>query len=345
MKSSTYQPVSNITFIYDLDTDWFSYVHDSATFLIKEKDDIFSIFSLVHEDDRDEMIEQFRSLLNGTYKGSSKFRLVLYEEERWFRITPQLISIRSENLIFGNLIDITAEEHNSETVEKFANKKNSILHMLSHELKGPLGLARNLSKDLHRHLQRDSFVTNHLNILARAISQSIYLVEDFTNREFLETVNVELVKKRVNIVKKIGEYIEELNRSEITVERVFSFTSSSNTIYLKIDEAKVMQILNNLVSNSLKFTHPGGRISIHIRNLPNAVQLDFKDDGIGIPQHLLPYVFDEFTQAKRKGLRGELTMGLGLSIVKAIVHWHKGKIIVKSEENEGTIFRIEFPKD
>jgi two-component system sensor histidine kinase VicK len=232
-----------------------------------------------------------------------------------------------------------------ETMRKYANKKNSILHLLSHELKGPLGTARNLSKDLYRHLRRDSFVTNHLNIIARIISECIYLVEDFTDREFLETVNIELVKKRVNIAKKISEYIEELNRSETAIERVFSFTTSAKNIYLKIDEAKFIQILNNLVSNSLKFTQPGGRISIHLRNLPTTVIMDFKDNGIGIPEHLLPFIFDEFTKAKRRGLRGEATMGLGLSIVKAIVHWHKGKISVKSEENKGTIFRIEFPKD
>jgi two-component system sensor histidine kinase VicK len=345
VKDMTYQPISNITFIYDLDIDWFSYVHPSVSYVVKEQDDFSNVFSLVHPDDRDEIIKQFKLLLNGTYTGCSKFRLVLNNEERWFRIAPQLISIKSENLIFGNVMDITAEEHDMETMRKYANKKNSILHLLSHELKGPLGTARNLSKDLYRHLRRDSFVTNHLNIIARIISECIYLVEDFTDREFLETVNIELVKKRVNIAKKISEYIEELNRSETAIERVFSFTTSAKNIYLKIDEAKFIQILNNLVSNSLKFTQPGGRISIHLRNLPTTVIMDFKDNGIGIPEHLLPFIFDEFTKAKRRGLRGEATMGLGLSIVKAIVHWHKGKISVKSEENKGTIFRIEFPKD
>lgn len=345
MKTSIYQPVSNINFIYDLDLDWFSYVHPSLATVVKEQDSIFDVFSLVHADDRDEITKQFQSLLNGTYNGSSKLRLVLNNEERWFRIIPQLISIKSENLIFGNVSDITAEEHTIETIGKYANKKNSILHLLSHELKGSLGMARNLSKDLSRHIHKDSFVTNHLHIIARIISQSLYLVDDFTKREFLEVINVELVKKRVNIVKKIGEYIEELNRSETMIDRRFSFTSSAKNIYIKIDEPKFIMILNNLVSNSLKFTHPGGRISIHLKNFSDAMIMDFKDNGIGIPERLLPFIFDEFTKAKRKGLRGEATMGLGLSIVKAIVHWHKGKISVKSQENEGTIFRIELPKD
>ena len=339
------QSLSNITFIFDLNENNFIYVHPSLSFLIKEKDSINHIASVLHKDDQKEVLNQFQSFMNGTFNGNCQFRIWHKSKIRWFRVTPQLIALRSENLIFGNAIDITAEVQNLGSIEKYANKKNSILHILTHELKGPLGLARNLSKDLHKRLGEESFVVSHLNLISRILSQSIHIIEDFTNREFLETVNVELIKKRINIVQKVEEYVAELKRAEEPAQRVFSLTSTDENIYIKIDEAKFMQVLNNLVSNSLKFTRSGGHISIHITNFRNKVIIDFKDNGVGIPERFLPLIFDEFTDARRKGLRGEATLGLGLSIVKAIVSWHKGRITVKSRENKGTVFSIELPKD
>jgi two-component system sensor histidine kinase VicK len=220
-----------------------------------------------------------------------------------------------------------------------------VLHMLSHELKGPLNLARNLSKDLQSQMSRQSFMVKHINLISQLVSQSVNIIEDFTDREFLETVNTSLVKKRLNIVQKVKEYMEELNCSELAVQRKFSFKSSHPSIYIKLDEAKFMQVMNNLVSNALKFTRPGGVIEVYIRDAGDTVMLDFSDNGIGIPKKLQPFIFDEFTNARRRGLQGEATMGLGLSIVKTIIQWHKGKITVDSIENKGSRFKIELPKE
>lgn len=340
------QSFSNITFIFDLDENNFIYVHPSLSSFLKESTNINHITSIIHKDDQKEVFNQFREFMKGAFNGNCQFRILHPDGIKWFRVTPQLISLRSGSLIFGNAIDITAEVQNIGSIEKYANKKNSILHILTHELKGPLGLARNLSKDLRSRMGgEESFVVNNLNLISRILSQSIFVIEDFTNREFLETVNVKLIKKRINIVQKVREYVDELKRSEEPAQRIFNFTSSNKNVYIKIDEAKFIQVLNNLVSNSLKFTRSGGEISIHISDSPGKLKLEFTDNGVGIPERLLPYIFDEFTDARRKGLRGEATVGLGLSIVKTIVSWHNGTITVKSKEDRGTVFTIELPKD
>ena len=67
------------------------------------------------------------------------------------------------------------------------------------------------------------------------------------------------------------------------------------------------------------------------------------DDGIGIPAHLLPVLFDRFTPARRPGLRGEKTTGLGMHIIETIVRLHQGHIWVESQENVGTTFYIQLP--
>ncbi|HET6226083.1 MAG TPA: PAS domain-containing sensor histidine kinase [Bacteroidia bacterium] len=345
MKIPLDQSLSNVKFIYDLELNQFIFVHRSLTFFLKEGKDFSEVYALIHPDDQNEVFKNFTALIKGTFSGTARFRLLFGGDERWYAVTPFLIALSTEKLIFGNALDITAEQQNIYSIEKYANKKNSILHVLAHELKGPLGLAKNLSQDLPGRLNDQTFVLNHLRLISRIISQSINIIEDFTDREFLETVRIELVKKRLNIVKKIGEYVEELNLSASTVKRKFYLTSSHKNIYVKLDEAKFMQVLNNLVSNALKFTRPGGHIAINIVANRNSVAIEFSDDGIGIPLSLQPFVFDEFTNAGRRGLRGEATMGLGLSIVKTIIEWHNGKISVHSKENEGTTFKIVLPRE
>jgi two-component system sensor histidine kinase VicK len=233
--------------------------------------------------------------------------------------------------------------HNIHSVEKYANKKNSILNMLAHDLRGPLGVVNAVTQILDKEMN-DPHLTKRTQTISRIIKQAIDLITNLTDREFLETMEVELARKRIDIATKAAEYIEECRRSEGPAKRSFNFSSSNPTIYLDLDEAKFMQIFNNLITNALKFTKDQGTISLSIEERTDSVLFIFSDDGIGIPEELHSELFEKFTSARRKGLHGEPSIGLGLSIVKTIVEWHKGKIWFESKENSGTTFYIEIPK-
>ncbi|KQS36369.1 sensor histidine kinase KdpD [Pedobacter sp. Leaf194] len=105
-----------------------------------------------------------------------------------------------------------------------------------------------------------------------------------------------------------------------------------------------MQVINNLISNSLKFTPDGGNIDIYIQENKRNIVVSVADNGIGIPKKHHAALFDKFTSARRSGLKGEQSTGLGMSIIKAIVDWHNGNIWFESEEKKGTKFFIELPK-
>ena len=83
-------------------------------------------------------------------------------------------------------------------------------------------------------------------------------------------------------------------------------------------------------------------VTISLRGEDQRALLQVSDNGIGIPKHLQPHLFEKFTKANRRGTQGESTTGLGLHIVNQIVEMHKGKIWLESEENQGTTFFIEF---
>lgn len=259
------------------------------------------------------------------------------------RLTPLLFQSGDSSLILANISDVTSETQNNQTIQKYANKKNSILNMLSHDLRGPLSVAQNLSQALEEIAVEKKLAGPAKNI-SSILKKSIDLITDLTNREFRETVESQLIKKNINIALKTDEYLEECRRSQELANRTLTYNASGPEIYIELDEAKFMQVYNNLLSNALKFTHEGGRISFVIEERNDSVLFNCSDDGIGIPEEYIPIIFDEFTEAKRTGLKGEPTLGLGLFIVKTIIDWHGGKIWVESKENTGTTFYIEIPK-
>jgi two-component system, OmpR family, sensor histidine kinase VicK len=338
-------PSSNISFIYDINSGRFTYADKILSGLFQlETGELSSerLLSAIHQDDHDYLKKRVISLIDGTFKGSINIRLMLTEGEKWVRVTPFLLK-QSGNIIAGNVSDITSEIHNLQSIEKYANKKNSVLNVLAHDLRGPLGVVNMVAQIIEREMVDKSLI-GRTQTISKMIKQCIDLITDLTDREFLETMEIELVKKRVNVALKVGEYIEEYRRSEDPARRSFKFSCSDESIYINLDEPKFMQILNNLMTNSLKFTREGGTISINVEDQKDSVLFTFSDDGIGIPKEYQSDIFNKFTDARRKGLHGEPSVGLGLSIVKTIVDWHKGKIWFESKENEGTTFYIEIPK-
>ena len=123
----------------------------------------------------------------------------------------------------------------------------------------------------------------------------------------------------------------------------FELQSSAAQVFAQVDQTKFMQALTNLVSNANKFTRRNGHIRVSVQVNAGSITLSVSDNGIGIPKDLLPVLFERFTKARRPGLKGEETVGLGLSIVKRIVELHGGRIWVESEEHQGSIFFIEIP--
>lgn len=100
-------------------------------------------------------------------------------------------------------------------------------------------------------------------------------------------------------------------------------------------------MINNLLSNALKFTPKGGKIKVRVRQSPKEAILQVSDRGIVIPADKQKQIFHEFSKGKRAGLHGEKCSGLGLSIVRKIVKLHQGEIKVESKEGKGITFTIE----
>ena len=138
--------------------------------------------------------------------------------------------------------------------------------------------------------------------------------------------------------------MEEYKPHQGDLRLKFSCRANREMIYADVDEDKFLQVINNLIGNSMKFTPDGGTISINIEEKEQSVLIAVADTGVGIPERFHATLFDKFSEARRTGLKGEPSTGLGMSIIKTIVEWHEGRIWFESEENKGTTFYIEIPR-
>jgi signal transduction histidine kinase len=112
---------------------------------------------------------------------------------------------------------------------------------------------------------------------------------------------------------------------------------------VKLDKERINQVLNNLITNAIKFSFPETVIIMKAERKENEVLISVVDQGQGIPKNEIPHIFGEFNCASVRPTAGEKSTGLGLSIVKRMVEAHQGRIWVESELEKGSTFMFTLP--
>ncbi|RZK82517.1 MAG: HAMP domain-containing histidine kinase [Pedobacter sp.] len=337
----------NIHLAYNLELEQFAFIHTDLFWIFgqnKENKNLQYLLSLLNPEMFEDAKNAFDRLSLGTFSGSLQLPLTLNHITYWFRIIPFTASPKSKNIILATVENITSEIKDKDFLMKYANKKNSILQMLAHDLRGPLSIANTVVKTIDRKLIAPE-VVKKTDYLGNILDESLNLIDSLVSRESRDATANALIRTKVDIVKILKDYWEECKRSSKLADRHFDLRITINQLFIDLDNSKFMLIMNNLLSNALKFTRPGDKITVGLLDTPNTIELNFSDTGIGIPNESLPFIFDEYTSAGRPGLNGEPTMGLGLSIVKAIIVWHGGSIHCESSVETGTTFYISLPKE
>jgi two-component system, OmpR family, sensor histidine kinase VicK len=340
-------------FIYNLEINQLEFVNGAFEKLVSKsfeelQADISSGLEIVNAEDREYVIKSITSGQNNNERKNIEFRVMMEGEEHWLCLnTIPFYDEQNSNLIVGSITDITKGKEQKFMLDKYNSKKNATLNILSHDLASPSNNIQQLS-DLIKNRTRkynDPEVDKLLNYISETSKKGSDLIQDFIAHEFLESSTTDVIKRRLNIAQKVKLIEEDYKNSQELLNKRFNFYYSSDEIFVEMDDMKFMQVLNNIYLNAIKFTGDGAVINTRVEEKENSVLISIEDNGIGIPKHLQPMIFEKFTKARRKGLKGEKTTGLGLSLAKMIVEWHNGKIWFTSEENKGTTFFVEIPKE
>lgn len=346
-----------LCFAYDLPDKHFLYLNpafESFFGVTAERASMEELLALVHPEDLDYLKQSFSALQPEEFKSKIEFRMLIKEKKHAFSLS--LFYKRrqdghdeqtKEDILTGQLEDITAYKEHEDKLNEYSNKKNATLNILSHDLAGPLGSIQNLSALLSRktRLLEDKQVNQWISLIEKISKKGVHLIQEFVKQEFLESVGAAMVKKRMDLSLELTTMIQEYQQSEKEMGITFHYIHSEGPVFADIDETKFMQAIANLISNAIKFTPDGGTITLTLKEKEKTILIMLADTGIGIPEKFHAGLFDKFNDARRTGLKGETSVGLGMSIIKIIINWHEGKIWFKSEENKGTTFYVELPKN
>ncbi|HKP33642.1 MAG TPA: HAMP domain-containing sensor histidine kinase [Sphingomicrobium sp.] len=225
--------------------------------------------------------------------------------------------------------------------QRVIDAREEILRIVAHDLRNPLNtisMATGLLLDTPAATEADR--AKRLKIIQRAGETANRLIQDLLSVTTIEAGRLSIDPRRVEVaelLREAAEMLETVAREksiELTVDPVAGIPP------IRGDAGRVLQVFSNLVSNAIKFTPEGGRITLSADCVDGRVQCFVRDTGAGIPPEQISRVFGKFWQARRGDRRG---VGLGLAIARGIVEAHGGSIGVESEVGRGSVFSFSLP--
>jgi PAS domain S-box-containing protein len=221
--------------------------------------------------------------------------------------------------------------------------KDEFLATLSHELRTPLTAILGWASLLNT----TDFDRETLRQATRQIEQSARvqaaLIDDLLDVSRVITGKLQIDIRTVDITPVIESAISAIQPAA-AAKRIDVITNLPASLVVRADRNRLQQIVWNLLSNAIKFSNEETRVEISLIREDSQVVLRVRDEGIGIPSHLLPRVFDRFWQADASSHRLQGGLGLGLAIVKHLVELHGGSVAAESAgEGRGALFTVRLP--
>lgn len=282
------------------------------------------------------LTDVFNEMLDSLQISNSQLRTANEEME-------QRVERRTEELTLSNkrIIKEMSEKElaNQELIqtrdqliqsEKLANV-GQVSSNIAHELRNPLAAIRNSTYLLRLKLKKNDELMEHLKIIDHEISRSDEVIERLL--EITKGENLKRIPVNIEVLAK-----EAMDYADLTKENELIIKFTPKPFWVKLDKLLFRQILFNIFLNSIQAMSKAGRIEMKItQDLSQSVKISIKDEGIGIPKHLLETVFDPLFTDKAEGV------GLGLSLCRDLITRHGGSIIAKSDVGLGTTIEIELP--
>jgi len=215
-----------------------------------------------------------------------------------------------------------------------------VMRVMAHDLRNPLGGITGIAGILLKDDELNAEQRHMLQLVESTGNHSMEMINELLNSGLAQE-NEPIVTEPHNIAMLLNDTVELLQFRAKEKRQTLRYTGNAQPIIANINREKMWRVFNNVIVNAIKFTRPGGNITVSINRQGNRGVISVTDDGVGIPDIDRAHVFDMFTPAKKTGTGGEKPFGLGLSISKRIIEKHNGKIWFESVEYKGTTFYIE----
>ncbi|MFP3999343.1 MAG: sensor histidine kinase, partial [Desulfobacterales bacterium] len=232
------------------------------------------------------------------------------------------------------------------TLKKLDQVKSDFVSMVAHEIKGPLNSVLMLIDNVISGLAGDT-TDKQAEILGRVSERIQSLIN--LSAELLDLAKIEsgLINQERESLDLCGLAREQtrVHREKAAAKSVsLEFTGAVDPVTIMGNRTNLGEVIANLVSNAIRYTPEGGRVSVSVREEGGYAVLEVADTGYGIPEEEQERIFQRFYRVKNDQTRYISGTGLGLAIVKSIAEAHKGLVQVESRLKEGSVFRVYLPK-
>ena len=237
---------------------------------------------------------------------------------------------------------VTALQKAYEQLNRVDQIKSDFIAIASHELRTPLGLILGYAAMLKEDVQNPE-TTEQLDVVMNSALRLRDLIDDMVNVQHIEEGKAKLVLTEFVLQDVVQQVVQAVSELYTTKEQEMLISLPPQPLQVKADRDKITLVLNNLLTNAIKFTDPRGRIMISAERQNGDIQVHVADTGIGIPAREVERIFDRFYQVEPHLTRQHGGLGLGLAIAKGMVELHGGKIWVESVEGLGSRFSFSVP--
>ncbi len=270
--------------------------------------------------------------------GELSARTLAQEQEK-----TKLIKEQAENLEQAVLERTEQVRQQARRLQEMDEAKSRFFVNLTHEFKTPLTLIMNPAREL-----LDQAHTEEGKQYARYILQNserlLQLISQLLDLSKLESGHVEICTEPLEMISWLRTYISHYYSLAGHRQIELSFSSPADQLWVNADPDKLEKILQNLLSNALKFTGSGGAVAVKLESSTNNYfTLTVSDTGSGIPENKLAYIFDRFYQADSSDTRAKGGAGIGLALTRELTRLLGGSITVTSTEGRGTTFVVMLP--
>ncbi len=232
-------------------------------------------------------------------------------------------------------------------MKELEKMKSEFIAMVTHELRAPLAAVEQQLTVLLNRMAGD-LTEKQEQLLLRAKERTkglLDLIADLLDLSKIEAGKMVQYKEPLDL-REVIERVIDLMKVQAENKKIdLRFSSPAQVSLIQADRNSMEGIFSNLVSNAIKYTPEGGKVSIELSEEGGFVKASVSDTGIGIKKEDLSRIFDKFYRVKSSETRQIVGTGLGLSIVKSIVEAHLGSISVESQEGKGTTFTVLLPKE
>jgi len=302
---------------------------------------------LVHPEDKEKVILAYQKFISGQFEYENEFRIIRPDGKLiWLRAKSYSIKDQSGQVIriIGIIRDVTEQKTFERKISNLNMVQNNIIKMLAHDLKSPISGMKFIAKLIEGDIKQSRLddVILHNEQIINSCDDTIKLMDDLLSHVKISSEGVSLSKVTLLVedeIENISKRFEDRIR-----QKEINLVLPNTITFLKLDQLRFHQIISNLFSNAIKFSHQKGQIEIDIRSTTNQIEISIIDYGIGVPEEMKASIFDLFTKSARTGTLGEKSTGMGMSITKDLVQLHNGTINVIDTVPQGTTFVIKLPK-